>query len=169
MIFRSSTFLINSSCSNKFLCVSVCCVVSLPFLTWNRPCVDFDWKVLAAATLFVNAAAISAAIAVGATIYCKVRAIDILFANAAAITATIVELSLLLQVLPLPLPLPSCGGLMQSSCCCHHRICQHYCHQCRCHIYMQRRSHGHCHCRVAIVAVMPPLPLCNNLLWWLQT
>ncbi len=60
---------------------------------------DFDWKVLATITVFVNALAISAAIAVGANIYCKVPVI-VLFAKAAAITAAIAELVLLLQALP---------------------------------------------------------------------
>ena len=73
---------------------------------------EFDWKVLAAAT---NATAISAAIAVGANVYCKVPVIVILFANATAVTAFIAELPLLLWALLLPLPLPSYGGLLQSS------------------------------------------------------
>ncbi len=46
---------------------------------------DFDWKVLAPATVFVNATAISAAFAVGASIYCKVPVIIILFANATVV------------------------------------------------------------------------------------
>jgi hypothetical protein len=127
--------------------------------------VDFDWKVLAAATIFVNATAIFAAIAVGANIYFKVTVIAILFANAAAITAATAELPLLLQALPLPLPLPPCGGLLQSSCHCHHCICPHPCHQCTCNIYVPRCNHGHCHCQAAVVTVAPPLPLWDNLLW----
>jgi hypothetical protein len=51
--------------------------------------VDIDWKVLTATTIFVNAAAISAAIAVGADVYCKVLAIATPFANATAVTAAI--------------------------------------------------------------------------------
>jgi hypothetical protein len=74
----------------------VCCVISFPFLTQNRLRVEFDWKVLAAATVFRNAAAISAAIAVGANVYCKVFTIAILFAHTTAITATIAELLFLL-------------------------------------------------------------------------
>ncbi len=73
---------------------------------------EFDWKVLAAAT---NATAISAAIAVGVNIFCKVPVIPILFANANVVTVAIAELPLLLQALLLPLPLPSYGGLLQSS------------------------------------------------------
>ncbi len=53
---------------------------------------DFDWKVLAAAT---NATVISAAIAVGANIYCRVPVNAILFAKVAAVTAAIAELPLL--------------------------------------------------------------------------
>ncbi len=168
MIFWSNTFLINSSCSNKFLSASVCCVISHSFLTWNRWNLEFNWKVLVAATVFVNAAAISAAIAVDADDYCKVSTIATLFANAAAVTAAIAELALLLWVLPLPLPLPSCGGLFQSSCCCCHRIWKCRCHQCRCHIYVRCHSHCCCLCRVAVAAVAPPSPLCNILLHWLQ-
>ncbi len=96
MILQSNTFLIKSSCSNKFLSAPVCCV-------W----VWFDWKLVVSATVFVNTAAIyhiSAAIAVGMNVYCKVSTIAILFANTAAITATVAELLLLLWVLPLPLP-----------------------------------------------------------------
>ncbi len=166
MIFWSDTFLINSSRSNKFLSASVYCVVLLPFLTWNRLRVNFNWKVLAAAT---NATAISAAIALGANIYCKVPVIAILFANTAAVTAAIAELPLLLWALLLPLPLPLCGGLLQSSCYCHHCICQHRCHQCMCNIHMQRCNHGHCHSWADIIAVAPLSSLCNNLLQWLQT
>jgi hypothetical protein len=76
---------------------------------------DIDWKVLAVATVFANATAISAVIAVGANIYSKVPVIAILFANTPAVTAAIVELPLLLRALPLLLPSPSCGGLLQSS------------------------------------------------------
>jgi hypothetical protein len=126
--------------------------------------VDFDWKVLAASTVFVNAAAISAAITVGVNIYCKVPLIAILFANAAAVTAAIAELPLLLWALSLLLPSPSCGGLLQSSCHCHHCICQLYYHQCMCNIYVQRHNHGHCHRWAAVIAVTPALPLWDNLL-----
>ncbi len=143
MIYRSSTFLINSSGSNKFLSVSVCCVFLLPFLTWNRLRVDFDWKELAAAT---DTAAISAAIAVDANACCKVPVIAILFANVAVVTAAMIaELPLLLWALLLPLLLPSCEGLLQSSCCCHHRIFKHYCHHCRCNIYVRHHNHGRKH------------------------
>ncbi len=110
-----------SSCSIKFLSVSVCCVVLLPFLTW-----------FAAAT---NATVISASIAVGSNINA------ILFANAAAVIAAIAELLLLLWALLLPLPLLSCGGLLQDIYCCQYRICQHHCY---CY-------QGCCHCWAAII------------------
>jgi hypothetical protein len=126
--------------------------------------VDLDWKALAASTVFVNATAISAAIAVDANIYCKVPVITIIFANAATITAAIAELPLLLRALSLPLPLLSSGCLLQSSCCCHHPICQQHCHQCTCNIYVRRCNHGHCHHQATVIAAAPPLPLCNNLL-----
>ncbi len=120
---------------------------------------DFDWKVLAAATVFVNATAISAAIAVDANVYCKVPVIAILFANTDAVTAAITELPLLLQALSLPLPSQLSGGLFQSSCHCHHCIFQHHCHQCTCNIYVQRHNHDHCHHCAAVIAVAP-LYLC---------
>jgi hypothetical protein len=105
----------------------VCCVICSHFLTW-----------LAAAT---NTTVSSAAIAVESNIYCRVPVNAILFANAAAVTAAIAELLLLLWALSLPLPLPLCGGLLQNSYCCHHRICQHHCYH----------YHGHCYHWAAIV------------------
>jgi hypothetical protein len=63
--------------------------------------VDFDWKVLATAVVFVSGTDSSTAIAVGADVYCKVLAIATLFANATAVTAAITELLLLLWALPL--------------------------------------------------------------------
>jgi hypothetical protein len=59
MIFPSNTILIYSSCSIKFLNVSVCCVVLLPFLTWlatatNAIAVGLNIN----ANLFANAAAV---------------------------------------------------------------------------------------------------------------
>ncbi len=124
-------------------------------------------KVLATTTIFVNAAAVSAAIPVGVDIYCRVPTIATVLADAIAISAAIAELSLLLQALPLPLPLPSCEGLLQSG-RPHHHICQCHCHQWRCHIYMRWQSHC-CHHRcVDTAAVMPPSPLCYILLQWLK-